>query len=253
MIELPRPLDSFRYAMASVSMSSELSLLASALLQEARYTTMLSPEIIPIYADLRDFVIWQQINVHREQSMGDVQELELCATLILRLEYCLARFAFSNTFEEATAVQVICRIVVPIFVVQTQLFLWRHTATMRILVARLRGAMSCVGECEICHGRERSSSVETADMEGLWYGHPEVVLWAYLMGAFAASDVDQRSWFLFHCARGIRRYSGQIGMRLTWTSVSHMLKRMFYVDRLHGNDFCKLWEEVLLLADSVQL
>ena len=254
MMVLPRPLMPFHRAIASANVPSELKLLASALLREPRYATLLSAEILPVYADLRDIIIWQQINAFRKDSTVDPVELDLCATLLLRAEYRLAKFSYSNTFEEATSVQAICRVAIPMFVVQTQLFLWRDTATMRTLVGKLRGVMACAGQCGRCSKQGGPADGQRVDMEELWYGYPELFLWACLIGAFAAaSDMTQRSWFLFHCAKGVNKYRDQFGMRLTWAYVDRMLTKLFYVASLHGNEFSKLWEEVMLLANFAQL
>ena len=232
-------------------MPSELNLLASALLEESRYATMLSPNILPVYADLRDIIIWQQINAFQKDSTVNPLELELCATLLLRTEYHLAMFSYSNTFGGTNSVQVICSIIVPMFTVQTQLFLWRGTATMRVLVRQLQGILVCASECERCPQQEGPTLKARADVEGLWDEHTDLAIWTFLIGAFAsAGDRARRSWFLFHCSKGVLRYRDRTGVTLTWSYVRGMLQRFFFVESLHGDEFINLWGEVFLLVNS---
>ena len=243
----PSSSKAFHYAIAPVYVPPELQPLGSALLHEPRYATMLSPEILPVYADLRDIIIWQQINILQKDTTVDPLETKLCGNLMLRTEHRLAEFSYISTFETSTSVQIVCRIVIPMFAVQTQLYLWQGTHTMRALVGRLQQILQCDDEHEECYEQEQElTSTLKVNMAILWYEYTDLAIWAFLMGAFASADDRlQRSWFLHHCANGVNRYKDSMGLLLTWTTVKSMLQRFFYVENMHGNEFAELWEEVM--------
>lgn len=174
-------------------------------------------------------------------------EIKYFMTLQFRLRHRLAVFAADWMFRADTPVQKLVTVVTCSVIVMKD-FAFAH-------------------ETELAKGLNRHlRKILEGEGEGLWEGFPELMLWACLQGGYAAGTKEgEREWFLFGCARGIGGVGGsgrggsgagrsgsggkgRVMVDLGWEGVREMLKGFFFVDRIHGEKYRAVWEEVRLLA-----
>lgn len=120
--------------------------------------------------------------------------------------------------------QSICRIVVPIFVVQNQIDIYRQSAVVESLMSQLLEVM------------------ESLDLQDCWERYTELMVWAFMFGAFTSTQQAQREWVLFEMAKGGR---GRVNWQ--WEEIEKILLGFFYVDRLYEANFRKICDEVKAL------
>ncbi|KAL8787758.1 MAG: hypothetical protein Q9195_007627 [Heterodermia aff. obscurata] len=169
----------------------------------------------------------------RESCIGNQSGLELIETdyfdvMWLRAQHSLICFSSSNMFRQDSDVQKICRIIVPMFVVHTQLVTYRHSPATESLKAQFLEAIADM------------------DLQKLWEQYHELMVWAFMFVCHSCGEPAWRERLLIEMAKG-----GQGKMRWEWQEVRKILLGFFFVERLHGQDFRNMCEEVRLLDESM--
>lgn len=216
-----------KYRAISKRVNLELGSLSSEILS-SRYVPLLDPTQVDAYTELSIVIAF------RESCIGDQSELELVETdyfdtIWLRAQHSLISFSSSNMFRQDSDVQNICRIVVPMFVVQTQLITYRHSPAAESLKDQFLEVIASL------------------DLQKLWEHFHELMVWAFMFVCHSCREQAWRERFLLEVAKG-----GQGRMKWEWQEVRKLLLGFFFVDRLHGKDFRKMCEEVRLLDSPVK-
>ena len=131
-------------------------------------------------------------------------------------------------FRQDSDVQNICRIIVPMFVVHTQLVSYRYSPATESLKDQFLEVIASL------------------NLQKLWEQFHELMVWAFMFVCYSCSQQVWRERFLAEMAKG-----GRGKMTWKWQEVRKMLLGFFFVDRLHGEEFRKMCEEVRQLDDSV--
>lgn len=133
----------------------------------------------------------------------------------------------AQAFHRPTPVHAICRVVVPIHIMQDELSPYQrhrppYTATlMNNLYETLRYKL---------------------DLEECWAKYFDVMLWATLSGAYISrgNSRDQELWFSIQVVIGAREAKGENGQlkaRWEWNEIKSLLKRFYWSEELVGEEF----------------
>ena len=225
---MPRkaPLSDSKYRLISMRINPELGSQSSELLS-SRYVRLLDPSQVETYTELSIVVAF------RESCIGSGNEPELIETdffdsIWLRAQHSLVSFSSSCMFRQDSDVQIICRIIVPIFVVQTQIITYRHSPAAESLKDQFLEAIAHM------------------DLQKLWKQFHDLMVWAFMFVCYSCGEQAWRERFLLEMAKG-----GRGKIKWEWPEVRKVLLGFFFVDRLHAAEFRKMCEEIALLDDSV--
>ena len=215
-----------KYSTISKRLNPEIGSIASELLS-SKYVPLLDPTQVDTYTELSLVVAF------RESCIDNETELELIETdffdaMWLRAQYSLISFSSSNMFRQDSDVQTICRIIVPIFVVQTQLVTYRHSPAAESLKDQFLEVIAKL------------------DLQKLWEEFHGLMVWTFMFVCYSCSEQVWRDRLLIEMAKGAR---GKLTWE--WQEVRKILLGFFFVDRLQGEEFHKMCEEVRSLDDSV--
>ena len=193
----------------------------------SRYLPFLDPTQVDTYTELSIVLAF------RESCIGNESEPELVETdffdaIWLRAQHSIISFYSSNMFRRDSDVQSICRIVVPIFLVQTQLIPFRHSSATESLKDYFLEAIASL------------------DLQKLWEHFHELMVWAFMWVCYSCSQQVWRERFLLEMAKG-----GRGRMTWEWQEVKKILRGFFFVERLQGEEFRKICGEVRQLDDSI--
>ena len=89
-------------------------------------------------------------------------------------------------------------------------------------------------------------AIASLDLQKLWEHFHELMVWAFMFVCYSCSEQVWRERFFFEMAKG-----GRGKMTWEWQEVKKILRSFFFVDRLHGEEFRKMCEEIRLLDDSL--
>ena len=216
----------YKYRAISKRITPEFGSISSELLGST-YGPFLDPTQVETYTELSIVLAF------RESCIGNESELELVETdffdaIWLRAQHSLISFYSSNMFRQDSDVQSICRIVVPIFIVHTQLVTYRHSPASESLKDYFLGAIASL------------------DLQKLWEHFHELMVWAFMWVCYSCSQQVWRERFLLEMAKG-----GRGRMTWEWQEVRKILHGFFFVDRLQGEEFRKICEEIRFLDESM--
>jgi hypothetical protein len=97
-----------------------------------------------------------------------------------------------------------------------------------------------------CLIEDLKSSLEATDLSNSWGDAAPGLLWALFQGAHLTFGQRERPWFVAQATR-VSKY-----LRLkNWMQVRSLLVRFYHVDRVFQESFRNIWEEILLLAESL--
>ena len=185
-----------------------------------KYKSLLDPGMAETYSNLCQVTAFREsfIGTHSEFTLAEIEYFDIIA---LRVEHSLITFSSSRHFRKDSHVQNICNIVVPLFFVQNQSTLTRGNAIVQSLSTQLWEVLRHL------------------DLEQSWQLYPDLLIWAFMFGAYTSIGRPERPWFLSEVVKGTRgRFSWQ------WEELRETLLRFFYFDRLYEVPFRKLCEEI---------
>ena len=215
-----------KYGAISKRIDPELGSLCSELIG-SKYVPFLDPTQVDTYTELSIVLAF------RESCIGNDSEVEIIETnffdaIWLRAQHSLISFYSSNMFRQDSDVQSICRIIVPIFIVHTQLITYRHSPATESLKDQFL------------------QLIANLNLQKLWENFHELMVWAFMFVCYSCSEQAWRERFLLEMAKG-----GRGKMTWEWPEVRKLLLGFFFVDRLQGEEFRKMCEEVRLLSGPV--
>ena len=190
-----------------------------------KYRPLLNSEIVQSYRELGLVIAFRESCIGNETDV-ELIEIEYFNTLWLRAQHSLITFSSSCCFRQDSDVQSICRIVVPIFAIQNQLDIYRQSAVIESLMNQF---------LEI---------LKSLDLQDCWGRYTDLMVWAFMFGAYTSTQQAQREWFLFGMTKG-----GHERVAWQWEEVRKSLLGCFYVDRLFEADFRMICEEVRILDE----
>lgn len=97
-----------------------------------------------------------------------------------------------------------------------------------------------------CLIEDLKGALEATELSTCWGKAAPALLWSLFQGAHLTLGQRERPWFVAQATR----VSRHLHLR-NWMQVRSLLVRFYYVDRVFQESFRNIWEEVLLLAESL--
>ena len=183
----------------------------------------LDPGMVQAYRDLSVVVAFRELcNRGIDVTLYEVEYFE---TLALRVQHQLITFLSTHLSRKDSDMQSVCRVTIPIFVIRYQFNIYGPSMIMDSMVIQLYEVLSSL------------------DLGQSWKSFPSILVWAFMFGVWISKEKRVRDWFLFKLAEG-----SSCLLRWQWNETRDILKKLFYVDRLHRTDFESICEEVRLLV-----
>ena len=187
-----------------------------------KYNDSLHPDMIQAYRDLSVVVAF------RESCSGGVDvtlyEVEYFETLALRVQHRMTTFLATHLTRNDSDIQSICRVTIPVFVIRYHFSIYGPSMIMDSMVIQLYEVLSNLNFTES------------------WKGFPSILVWAFMFGVWISKEQRMRDWFVSKLVEG-----SQGIFSWEWNEIRAILQKLFYVDRLHGEQFESICREVRLL------
>lgn len=177
--------------------------------------------------DLRDVTIFRE-SYGANSSGFESTDLAYFNHKAFRVNHTLLSFPFEHRLQETTSdKQEAFRTGLLIFC-HTQ---YRNVGPSSVLMRNLT--------------MQLKEALDRSELQSFWNPACELLMWVLFLGAHICGGQKERPWFVMMLARGARL----LELR-EWRDVRETLAQCFYVERIYGEPYQEIWEEVKLLIDD---
>lgn len=194
-----------------------------------KYSVELEGSMVETYHELSIVIAFRELT--DADYPVDLDDIEYFGTLWLRIQHRLSTFSAMCSVKDSdrgvSDVQNICRLVVPLCVVQIHL-----------------GLLYCSAAAIESFNEQLWEVLNHLDLGHCWREYTELMTWAFFFGVSTSPGSARRQWFLFELVKGAKN-------RIEWRrpALRMVMQRFFYVDRMHEADFKKITDEARPLMD----